>query len=357
MRRLLLALVPLLLPGCFHAGYLAQAAAGQAELLLGARSLPEVVHGKRVSPRVRRILARVPAIKAFGQERGLRPTGNYDRYTQLRRRAAVWVVQGCAPLSFDEKTWHFPVVGSVPYLGFFDETSAQRYAEALARAEALDVAVRTASAYSTLGWFRDPVLSTMIPAGPHALGELANTILHESVHATVYVNGQSAFNESLASFVADRLTLVWLVKTLGAEAEETRTWAEDHVWGERSVARLQRGYRELAALYGSSRPDAEKRAEKARILGQLQEELRLSRPLNNATLAGYRTYGSGGAAFARLFQACGRRWPAFLSAVGSLRASDFREPQQEELDAVLDGLAARACPAGGEQRTGPNEGP
>ncbi|MCI0570414.1 MAG: aminopeptidase [Myxococcaceae bacterium] len=343
MRRLLLALVPLLLGGCFQAHYLSQAATGQAQLLWGAKSIPDVLRRPDVSPRLRRILARVPDIKAYGRTKGLRPTRNYERYTDLHRRAAVWVVQGCAPLAFAPKTWDFPLVGRVPYLGFFDEAAARRHAKSLAEDEKLDVTVRTASAYSTLGWFDDPVLSTMIPEGEHALGALANTLLHESVHATVYVNGQSAFNESLASFVADRLTLVWLMRTFGEDARETRAWAAAEVRGERYTQALHRGYLELADVYASQRSDGEKRAEKERILGGLREELKLSAPLNNAVLAGYRTYDTGGPAFARLLEACGRSWPAFLRAVGSLRDTDFSAPMQESFDTVIDRLIARGC--------------
>jgi predicted aminopeptidase len=343
MRRLLLVLVSLLVSGCFTVHYLGQAAVGQAEMLLTARPIPDVLRSERLPARLRRILAWVPELKAYGRTKGLRPTRNYERYADLPRSAAVWVVQACAPLEFEQKTWHFPLVGSVPYLGFFDEATARTFGESLAREEVLDVAVRTASAYSTLGWFNDPVLSTMIPDGEDALGELANTVLHESVHATVYVPGQSAFNESLASFVADRLTLVWLVRTLGPDAPETRAWGESWLRSTRRTERLHRGYRELAAVYASSRSDAEKRAEKERLLEQLRVELRLAEPLNNAVLAGFRTYDSGLSAFERLFEECGRSWPAFMRAVGTLRGADFAEPQQELFDAVLERLAAGGC--------------
>src|SRR5690606_33885389 len=134
---------------------------------------------------------------------GLNRTRNYDHYADLQRPAAVWVVQAAPRLELTERAWSFPIVGTVPYLGFFDETEAQAFARELELAEDLDVDVRTAAAYSTLGWLRAPVLSTMIADGPEALGELVNIVLHESVHATVYVPGQSAFDESLASFVAD----------------------------------------------------------------------------------------------------------------------------------------------------------
>src|SRR6185312_14274837 len=110
---------------------------------------------------------------------------------------------------FRSKTWWFPIVGRVPYLGWFDRDDAHDFADELHR-EGWDSDVGAADAYSTLGWFDDPVLSTMIAGGDEAVGELVNVILHESVHATLYVDGQTRFNESLAEFVAGKLTTVYL---------------------------------------------------------------------------------------------------------------------------------------------------
>lgn len=344
MRRLFLAATALLSQGCFSAGYLAQAARGEARLLLEARPLPEVLADPATPPRVRALLARVPAIKGYARAQGMRATRSYDRYTDLGRPAAVWLVQACAPLAFESRRWSFPVVGSVPYLGFFDEGAARRLAAGLA-AEGLDVDVRTPRAWSTLGWFRDPVLSTMLPPGDTALGELANTILHESVHATVYVKDQSAFDEGLATFVADRLTLPFLVGTLGAEAPEARAWAAAEAQGQARAARLRAAWQALDALYRSPATDAEKRSRKAELLEALRAELRWPAPLNNATLAGYRTYDSGGEAFERLLRACDGRWPRLLAAVGGLRSEDFGAPQQAHFEAVLDRLAAAGCQA------------
>ncbi len=327
--------------GCFSTRYLAQATCGELGILRAARPIREVVADKRASARVGRLLLAVRTIKAYGRAHGLTPTSSYDSYADLHRRAAVWVVQGCAPLAFDVRRWRFPVVGSIPYLGFFDEASARRYADALARDEGLDVDVRGASAFSTLGWFHDPVLSTMIPADEYALGELANVVLHESVHATLYVNDQSAFDESLASFVADRLTLPWLESALGEGAPETKAWAAAQSRHQLRLTRLHRAYVELDALYRSGAPEAEKRSGKAGILEAARRDLGVSAPLNNATLAGYKTYDTGGPSFERLLVACGGSWPLFLEALRSLGAADFGRPQREDFEGVIDALAAR----------------
>ena len=329
--------------GCFSTGYLLQAAGGQYELLHLARPLNVVKEDASVPPGVRALLAKVPAIKRFGQLNGLTPTDNYTRYADLHRPAAVWVVQGCKSLTFEPRRWSFPIVGSVPYLGYFAEDRARAFARELAAQEPdLDITVRTASAYSTLGWFKDPVLSTMIPEGPESFAELANVILHESVHATVYVKNQSAFDESLASFIADELTWLLVVGRSGLSSDEARSWIAGEERGARFVKALHQAYEELDAIYRSARSDEEKRSLKEARLGELQRSLGLRRRYNNADLAGYRTYDTGGVAFARLRKACGGL-PKFLAAVRSLRETDFTSPQQQQFDDVVDALAAREC--------------
>ena len=202
--------------------------------------------------------------------------------------------------------------------------------------------MRTASAYSTLGWFKDPVLSTMIPEGPEAFGELANVILHESVHATVYVPNQSSFDESLASFVADELTWLLVVGRSGLRSDEAKAWIAGEERGAFFVKQMHQAWEDLDALYRSPRSDAEKRAMKDARLAALQRTLGIRRRFNNADLAGSRTYDTGRPAFERLRKACGGL-PKFLEAVRSLKEADFPSAQQQQFDAVIDGLAARAC--------------
>ncbi len=329
--------------GCFSTRYLLQAAAGQYELIHVAQPISKVLADSQVSPRTRHLLAQVSAIKSWGLTRGLKPTKNYDRYADLHRPAAVWVVQACAPLAFNVRRWQFPIVGSVPYLGFFNEAAARTYAEALAKDEAVDVSVRTASAYSTLGWFRDPVLSTMISEGDEALGDLTNVILHESVHASFYIPNQSSFNESAASFIADALTLELLEESFGKGSWLPSAWLRDRARSETWAKRLHQTYETLDGLYKSDIPDSQKLREKSRILTAVQQELGMRRPLNNASLSGSRTYASGAEAFDRIRKAC-ETWPRFIFALGSLKEAEFDRSQQERFDGVLERLAQRACP-------------
>jgi len=307
-----------------------------------ARPIEEVVRDERTPPRIQALLSEIDPIKKFGESQGLKPTRNYTEYVKLDRPAAVWVVSACEPLAFRSKVWSFPIVGEFPYLGWFDLGAANGFAAGM-RHEGLDVDVRPAGAYSTLGWFKDAVLSSMIPEGENAVGDVTNVVLHESVHATVYVKGQAYFNESLASFVADRLTVDYLARTRGAESAVKKAFLENEARVEKIHQRLHAAYGELSRLYASARPDEEKRTEKARILDGLRAELKFRREINNATLIQYKTYNSSTPAFEKLLSACGRDWGRFLQAAGRLEKGDFAQSQQEELGSVLDKLVGRGC--------------
>ena len=163
-------------------------------------------------------------------------------------------------------------------------------------------------------------------------------MLHESVHATLYVNDQSAFDESVASFVADRLTATWLSSTLGDDAPETRAWRALHAREHEEVALLHRSYEELDALYRSDATDEAKRGHKHSILSRASEALG-GRALNNAVLGGFRTYDTGVPAFERLLARCEGSWPRFLDALKTLSPAAFGDAPRDDLDAILDRLA------------------
>jgi predicted aminopeptidase len=322
--------------------YLLQAGRGQLALIQHARPIPEVLRDEKTPPRIRELLAEISAIKKYGEENGLKPTRNYTDYVKLNREAAVWVVSACESLRFRSKEWKFPIVGSFPYLGWFDLDGAKEFASEL-RAEGWDVDVRGARAYSTLGWFRDSILSSMIPPGPEALGELINVVLHESVHATIYIPGQAYFDESLASFVADRMTPVYLEKLKGARSPELEAYQRENVEGEGRQKVLHETYLELEKLYSSSLSDAEKAGKKKEILTGLKTRLQLKREINNATLIQFKEYHSGKQDFDGLFEACGRDWKRFLGAAAKLTEESFSKGQQEDLAPVLGKLAQTGC--------------
>jgi predicted aminopeptidase len=315
--------------------YLWQAGRGQLSLMNHARPLDEVIRDESTPPRIRALLAEVPKVKAFGERYGMKPTRNYEEYVKLDRDAVVYVVSACRPLKFEPKEWKFPIVGGFPYLGWYSRADAERYAEKL-RAENYDVDLRGAGAYSTLGWFRDPILSTMIREGDEAAGELIEVVLHESLHATVYVNHQAFFNESLANFVSEGLTPIYLEQTRGKDSPEEKKYRAGLEWQEKFYARMHAAYEALDAVYRSAEPDAAKLAKKAEILGKLKADVkwRPGRALNNATLLGYREYGGNRGTWERLFERCGKDWPKFLRALGQIRERDFPGSQTKDLSGV-----------------------
>jgi predicted aminopeptidase len=335
--------VALFLVGCMPIRYVTQAAAGQELLNRQGVDIETVVREERLDKRTRQLLAHVRHIKAFGESYGLRQTKNYERYIRLDRPAVVWVVSACDPVAFRPRVWRFPIVGSITYSGWFDRAEAKTYAEGLAK-EGWDVDLRPSQAYSTLGWFDDPILSTMISPESDALGELADVVLHETLHATFYVPNQSTLNESVASFVGDELAVRYLDATLGPDSDEKARFLEGRRRGERRGRLMKSAYEALDALYRSARPRAEKLTEKAQIIAQLTKDTGIKRPLTNATLIQYKTYGSGKAELAALLDACGGDFLKTLRGLDALRRTSQDAPPHSDPAELLRPLVEAGCP-------------
>lgn len=341
--RLLLLIIPFFLQSCSTFSYLLQAGAGQMELFNRSKPLEEVLSDERISPHLRKLLQEVAVIKKFGESKGLKATPNYSDYIQLDRPYVVWVVTACRELDFEAKTWGFPIVGSFNYLGWFSEQSALDYASEL-KTEGWDIDVRGASAYSTLGWFKDPILSTMIHKGDTSLGGLVNVILHESVHATIYIENQSYFNESLASFVADHMMKEYFVEMkkesyFKDDLDSLLKAYESAVVKSDSVRKkLNQAYLKLKDLYSSKQSDDEKRAKKKEVLEILQKETEFKRPITNATLTQYQTYGSDDESFEKVLKRCNQNWTCFLDQMKKLKPSDFGEEHTQNFAHVFQVL-------------------
>jgi predicted aminopeptidase len=331
------------LGGCLPVRYITQAAAGQEDINSRGIAISEVVEGQHLDKRTRTLLSHVPKIKAFGERYGLKQTNNYERYVWINRPAVVWVVSACHPLGFRPRAWKFPIVGSITYTGWFDRKEAKVYADELAR-KGWDVDVRPSQAYSTLGWFDDPILSTMIGGGDDALGDLADVVLHETFHATFYIPGQSTLNESVASFFGDELALKYLDETVGPDAPEKASFLEIRARGERRGRVMKAAYEELVELYKSPRPRAEKLAEKKRVIDALRAELEIKRQITNASLIQYKTYGSGKAEMAELFDKCERSFPRMLRALERLRPVAAAAPPHSDPGLLLRPVIEAGCP-------------
>ncbi len=328
---------------CTVLRYLPQAAAGQDDLNRRARDIDDLIREERVDGRLRRLLSQVPLIKQFGERHGLRATKNYRRYVRVDGPAVVWVVSAAEPLRFKNKSWGFPLVGSFTYLGWFKKDEASRFADEL-RAEGWDVDLRGANAYSTEGYFEDAVLSSMIPRGKEALGELANVILHESTHATFFVRNQSTLNESVARFAGDKLAEAYVKETLGEDAAETVAYLAAEEASKKRGRAMREALVALDTLYNSSLPAAEKLAEKRARLDALRASLRFRRPITNATLLQYKTYNSGQEELDALYVECGGDWPRFLKSLKTLERKHFEKGQESDIGLLVAPLVAAHCP-------------
>jgi predicted aminopeptidase len=226
-------------------------------------------------------------------------------------------------------------------LGWFDEDEAVKFKLDL-EAKGYDAIVRPASAYSTGGWFPDPVLSTMLGGGDDALPELANVILHESVHATVLVNDQPFFNESLASYVADTLTDFWIQQRFGPGSPEEVAWTLGQALHLPRVARLLSAYKSLKAVYESKRTREQKLAEKTKLIDELVVDLDMRRRPNNASLTEVRVYNGGATHLLVAHRKCGDL-RSLIEAAKTLKRSDFAKPLEDDLTGIGKLLGERCA--------------
>ena len=320
--------------GC-HAGYIVKAGYFQAELLHSREPIATVVASGTLKPEQLAALDIIADVKAFGEELGLKPTKNYGTIAAGWGRT-IWNVSGCEPLAFEARTWWFPIVGRVPYLGFFRVEDADRVIQKL-DGRGLDAYKRTAGAYSTLGWFKDPILPEMLGWDEF---DLADTVLHELAHATVWVPGSVSFNESFASFVGEEAAFRYLAARHGPESEPVLKARHDFEDYETWRALQQALYVDLDAVYtDASLSDAEKAAKKAALFAGFPERVS-GAPLhdparyvaaagrgtwNNARLIQFKTYNSKRASFEALLAAQGDDLLRFMDRVRDVTAG-ARDP-------------------------------
>jgi len=301
--------------------------------------LSAAVQDPRLSAEERALIEQVPSIRAFAEAQGLKGTQSYRKFVKLDQPCVVYAVSACAELKFEPHTWKFPIAGTVPYLGFFNEQDALDYAAELKRDTAQDVSVRCVPAFSTLGWFDDPLLSSMMESGPEGIGYLAETILHESFHATLYIQDQSPFNEGVADFIGEGLARVYLRENESRLPGALQAYEASIVQGVEYRNSLKQLAQSLEAVYASSDSDDVKRAKKSELIGKFKESWQVRREINNAYLAQFLTYTRESEAFEAHFKKCGSDWRRFLSSLSRIRRESFREPQQETLAPVLESLS------------------
>lgn len=327
-----------LLAGCQTLGYYAQSVSGHLQLMSMRKPVDRVIADQQTSEDLRQRLLQAEAIREFAhRELDLPGNGSYQSYVDLDRPFVSWTVIAAPEFSLEPKVWCFPLIGCVAYRGYFHEAEAKRFAGDLA-AKNYDVFVSGVQAYSTLGWFDDPLLNTMIRLPEH---RLAGLMFHELAHQRLYVPSDSAFNEAYAVVVERAGLRRWLAKT--DDAKLNALYETDQ---ERRAAFLQligRARSALERLYALALPDQERRAEKAAIFHRLRSEYQSLRQswngyagydhwfesgLNNAGLSLVATYNANVPALENLLRQKGGDLSAFNAACEALARMSANERRQ-----------------------------
>ncbi len=279
LRILLLLAAAALTGSCTGLGYYSQAVFGQLDILTRTRTIAELLEdspaddmgdypaGPSLTPAVKARLAAVLQVRDFAtQALALPDNGSYRVYAELDRSQAAWNVVATTEFSLTPIEWCFPVAGCVPYRGYFSRASAQRFADAL-KEDRLDVRVAGVAAYSTLGWFRDPVFSSQLRRSDT---DIASLIFHELAHQELYLRGDATFNESFATTVEIEGMRRWLEQ--GRDKAALDKYLRNKARHAEFVALLLKFRTRLETLYASPLPEEPMRAAKSRHYEALRTE-------------------------------------------------------------------------------------
>lgn len=318
----------LLLSSCQTLEFYTQAAGGQMEILRKSRPVEPIIESPSTDPKLRRQLETVQNIRRFATEHLMLPGDeSYGKYADLGRPYVTWTLYAAPEFSLEPKRWWYPTLGELDYRGFFKEADAEELAEKL-RSEGFDVQVGGVDAYSTLGWFHDPVLNTFVHAADVDLAEL---IFHELTHHKYFRSGQTTFNESFANAVAEEGVRRWL-RHEGRMADlkkfEARLVRRAQFYDHIDFTRA-----ELEQLYASHLPAETMRHRKAKLFADLRDRFRelrrrwggrglegwLTRDINNADLVSLSTYQQHVPTFHKLLADCGGDLELFFERVKEVR--------------------------------------
>lgn len=321
MRRLFL-LPILLLQSCGTMGFYGQGIAGQFEILRKSRANHVVIEDKATSQAVREKLILCKELCEFAKnELNLPGDDAYHKYADLGRKHVVYVVQASPEFSLEPKAWRYPIVGELDYRGYFDEEAARKYADKL-ESEGYDVHLGGTDAYSTLGFFHDPVLNTFID---YSETDFADLIFHELTHRRFFRSGETTFNESLANAVAEEGVRRWLASK--GNQGDLANYEKRLVKRREFYSEIERTRALLEKLYASSSPEAEMRARKADLMAELKQRAAalqkrwggqalkewISKDITNAHLLVFVTYHEQIPKFQKLLAECGGDFESFFA--------------------------------------------
>jgi len=288
------------LQGC-SIGYLLHLGKGQIKIVCGSESIEDVLRDPEVPESVKGKIRLVLEAKAFGESKlGLASSKNYTRYHTVKQPPVAYNLTASPKLVLEAYRWCFPIAGCLPYKGFFDRKRAVRESERMLE-RGYDTYLRPVGAYSTLGWFKDPIFSTMLEYGAPGLVEV---ILHEMVHRTIFVKHQGAFNEGVATFVGEKGTETFFRARGGwnpGNMEESREKREAKRLFQETMSQMAD---RLRLLYGLDLEETEKLSRRGQVFEDMKESFReelerlgttryqriLGVDWNNAFLVSYLTY-------------------------------------------------------------------
>ncbi len=338
-----------LLPGCSSLSYLHHSWQGQRDLLARAEPLEQVLQDPATDPQLATRLRHAQRIRAYASSHLQLPdNASYARYADLQRPYALWNLFVTAPLSMDAVAHCYPFFGCIAYKGYFDQATAEA-AAAQWRDEGMEVYVAGIPAYSTLGWYDDPLLNSMLHWDDNYLAEL---LFHELAHQQFYVKDDTAFNESFATFVGQQGLREWRAEQ-GLDALQTDPKQQEREF----VQLLLQAREQLVQLYASDLGDAAKLTAKAAVFAQLRRDFQHWRDtrwagdgrydhwfageLNNARLLPFGLYDQWVPVFAQLF-AASSGWPDFyqrVEALGDLPPAAREARLQELRQSAADGAS------------------
>ena len=318
----------MLLSSCQTFRFYGQAFSGQFEILRKSRSSSQVIADPATSPAVRRQLVAVEGLRKFASDfLSLPGDESYGKYADLGREHVVWVLYAAPEFSLKPKTWHYLAVGEMDYRGYFREQETVALSHQL-KAEGYDVFVGGVDAYSTLGWFHDPVLNTFVR---YPDIDLAETIFHELTHRKVFRWGDTVFNESLANTVAEEGVRRWL-KYQGRLAD-LKNYQGRLVRRREFYREIDRARGSLAALYASGQRTSVMREKKTAILVKLRGQFRalrrrwgghgleswLHEAINNGHIVSLNLYAEKMPVYEKLLAECGGDLDLFFQKAAKLK--------------------------------------
>ncbi len=302
----------ILFSGCSTAAYVTRLGFGQAKVLLFSRSNEEVFKDLSISQETKDRIKFVLEVKQYAEERiGLEKTGNYSRYFKVDKQGLLYVISACPKDSLNPYEWTFPIVGRMSYKGFFSLREAQEERDKLERA-GFDTCLRGALAYSTLGWFKDPIFSSMLD---QKRAIIAQIVIHELTHTTLFIEDHLDFNEQMATFIGNQGAIDFFSERYGRDSPDYRD-AKNILDDEFIFGKFIEGICvDLRELYSRGLSKEEKLELRERIFQKAKEGFRrlkvnLKTPLyhgfeneglNNAILLSYWQYIGGFELFKRLY--------------------------------------------------------